>query len=372
MKQLCYIAFTLLVFSACSSNDSSDKKTQLEKLKKQETEIHDKVLKMEAELGNSSDSSSRQIIDVAITNVASQNFSHQIDVQAKVDGDENVSVSPETMGTVTRINVKAGDKVSKGTVLAELDNLTYQRGLDELQNSHDFLNTLYTKQKALWDQKIGTEIQYLTAKNNLEAIDRKIATTRQQLDMTKIKSPINGIVDAMDLKIGQAVSPGSQGVRVVNFSKLKVKGEVAEAYISKVKKGDIVEINFPDLNKSISSKLTYAGKVIDPLNRTFNVEVEVNPKEVDLHPNMIAILRIADYRAENSLVLPISVVQTTEDGSYVFIAEGTKEKAVARKRTVVIGKNYNGIIEIKEGLKVGEPVVTTGYQNLVDGQPIKF
>ncbi len=372
MKQFCYIAFVLLVFSACSSSESSDKKAQLEKLKKQESEIHDKVLKMEAELGSSSKSSNRQIIDVAVTNVASQNFSHQIQVQAKVDGDENVSVSPETMGTVTRINVKVGDNVSKGSVLAELDNLSYQRGLDELQNSRDFLNTLYNKQKVLWDQKIGTEIQYLTAKNNLEAIDRKIATTRQQLDMTKIKSPISGTVDAMDLKIGQAVSPGSQGVRVVNFSKLKVKGEVAEAYISKVKKGDMVEIDFPDLNKSISTKLSYAGKVIDPLNRTFKVEIDVNPKEIDLHPNMIAVLRIADYRAENAVVLPISVVQTTEDGSYVFIAEGSKEKAIARKRNVVIGKNYNGIIEIIEGLTVGEPVVTTGYQNLVDGQPIKF
>ncbi len=372
MKQLVYIAFTVLAFTACSSNNAGDKKAELEKLKKQESELHEKIVKLAAEIGDSAAKSNGQIIDVAITTVSNQNFSHQIDVQATVDGDENVSVSPETMGTISRVNVKVGDKVSKGTVLAEIENQTYQKGLDELQNSRDFINTLYQKQKALWDQKIGTEIQYLTAKNNLESIDRKISTTRQQLDMTKIKSPINGTVDAMDFKLGQAVSPGLPGVRVVNFSKLKVKAEVAEAYISKVKTGDIVEINFPDLGKTITAKLTYAGKVIDPLNRTFKVEVDMNTKEVDLHPNMVAVLKISDYKVNNAVVLPLNVVQTTEDGSYVFIADGTKDKATASKRIVVIGRNYNGLIEIKEGIKAGEPVVTTGFQNLVDGQPIKF
>lgn len=368
MKQLLYTVLIAIAITSCSS----DPKAELEKLKKQEVELHEKIVKLESTIVASKEVNNGQVIDVAITNVAIQNFKHQIEVQAKVDGDENVAVSPETMGTVVRVNVKVGDNVTKGTILAELDNQVYQRGLEELQSSREFLNTLFLKQKSLWDQKIGTEIQYLTAKNNLESLDRKIASTRQQLDMTKIKSPINGTVDEMEIKVGQAVAPGMPGVRVVNFSKLKVKAEIAEAFISKVKKGDQVEINFPDLNRSISTKLSYSGKVIDPLNRTFKIEVDMNPKEINLHPNMVAIVRIADYQSENSLVLPVSVVQTTEDGSYVFIAEGSKGKAVARKRVVVVGSNYNGMMEIKEGIKAGDPVVTTGYQNLVDGQPIKF
>lgn len=369
-----FIVFSLmLALTACSSGDSADKKAELEKLRSDQAALQDKITKLETELAASgnmdTDIKAKEII---VTTAQVQPFIHYVEVQAKVDADENVAVSSEMPGIVTRINVKVGDKVTKGKVLAELDYSSITKGMDELQSQRDFANTLYLKQKSLWDQKIGTEVQFLGAKNNLDALDRKLQTVRQQIDMMRIKSPINGTVDAVNVKLGQAVSPGMQSIRVVNLNNLKVKAEIAETYISKVKQGNDVIIVFPDLNKEIKTKLNYAGKVIDPMNRTFNAEVNISDKAGELHPNMIAILKIADYQSANALSIPVNLVQGSEEGNYIFIAEGNKEKAVAKRRIVTTGRNYNGNVEILSGLNEGDFIITTGYQDLIEGQPVKF
>ncbi|MFM7016100.1 MAG: efflux RND transporter periplasmic adaptor subunit, partial [Bacteroidota bacterium] len=146
---------------------------------------------------------------------------------------------------------------------------------------------------------------------------------------------------------------------------LKIKADIAESYITKVKMGDEVEINFPDIDQSINAKLTYVGKVIDPLNRTFNVEISL-PSSSNLHPNMVAVLKIADYTNTSTIVLPANVVQVTDEGTYVFVAENN----IAKKRNVTVGKNYKGSIEILEGLNENDPIITTGFQDIVDGQTI--
>ena len=366
MKNFLYvlpIAAVMLV-TGCGG---TDKKAQLEDLKKKQSEIKQQISALEAEIAKSGDAKKEAGRDVAITKLEATTFRHLIEVQAKVEGDENVVVSPEMMGTISRVFVKVGDNVKAGAVLAELENNVYTRSLEELQNARDFANTLFQKQKSLWEQKIGTEVQFLQAKNNLESIDKKMATVRQQVEMTRIKSPIAGTVDMVDIKIGQAFAPGMPGLRVVNFSKLKVQAEVAEAYISKVKKGDQVEIFFPDQNKTVNATINYSGKVIDALNRTFRVEINMNGKETSLNPNQVAIVRITDYKAENTISLPLAVVQNTPEGSYVFIADGNK----AKKQMVVTGLNYAGKLEIKEGLNPGDAVITSGYQDLIDGQLIQ-
>lgn len=367
MKNLLYILPLGIAF-AITSCGTPDKKAELEDLKKQQSEIKEKIATLEAELSKSGDQKKVAGRDVAITTVEPAPFSHLIEVQAKVEGDENVMVSPETPGTISRIFVKVGDQVSPGSVLAELENSVYMKTLAELESTRDFTNTIYLKQKALWDQKIGTEIQFLQAKNSLESIDRKMATVRQQLEMLRIKSPIRGTVDAMDLKVGQAFAPGLPGLRVVNFSKLKIQADVAEAYISKVKKGDFVEVYFPDLKSSVKASISYAGKVIDPINRTFRVEVNINSNTASLHPNQVAIVRIADYTSSNAFTLPLAIVQNTPEGSYLFLAEN----GVAKKQLVKPGLNYAGKLEVLEGLKAGDKVITSGYQDLVDGQKINL
>jgi RND family efflux transporter MFP subunit len=368
MKKLIYLLLSITIISACSSDEFKKKKAELDDLKKQETEIKAKIATLEKEVAKLSGGKSIPPREVAITPIENQSFAHYIEVQAKVEGDDNVSVSSETAGTVASINVKIGDQVSKGTVLAQLDDKVYVKSLEELNLARELANTVYQKQKSLWDQKIGTEIQFLQAKNGVESLDKKIATVREQLAMTKIKSPINGVVDQMDLKLGMMMAPGMPGLRVVNFSNLKIQAEVAEAYISKVKRNDAVQINFPDVNKVLNAKVNYSGKVIDPLNRTFKVEVLVDQKEIDLFPNMVAVLKISDYTNKSAIVLPASVIQTTPEGSYVFVSDGK----VATKKPVTLGKNYQGLVEVLSGLSIGDPVITTGYQDLVDGQAIKL
>ena len=218
------LAAGFFLLSACSKPDAS---TRLEELKKQQSEIRKEIIQLEEELAKSGETEDAGARQVAVTVIEPKPFAHLIEIQAKVESDENVQVSPEMMGTVSRVHVKVGDKVTAGTLLAELESSVFRKSLEELQSAREFANTLYLKQKSLWDQKIGTEIQYLQAKNNLESLDKKMATVRQQLEMTRIKSPINGTVDAVDIKMGQSFAPGMPGLRVVNFSKLKIQADVA-------------------------------------------------------------------------------------------------------------------------------------------------
>jgi membrane fusion protein (multidrug efflux system) len=365
MKNLLFISLIAILFSACSSDELTQKKAELADLKKQEAEIKTKIATLVKDIAKLSGQKVTNSQLVSVTKITKSSFSHYIDVQAKVDGDENVTVNSQVPGSVTKINVSAGSTVSKGQVLAEIDNETYMKGLDELQTAREFANTVYLKQKNLWEQKIGTEIQYLQAKNTIESLDKKLATLNQQIEMTKIKSPISGVVDEVFLKLGQMAAPGMPGIRVVNMNKLKIKADIAESYISKVKTGDEVEILLPDLNQTIKAKLSYVGKVIDALNRTFNVEISL-PANSSLHPNMVAVIKIADYTNTSTFVLPANVVQITDEGTYVFVAENN----IARKRNVVVGKNYKGTIEITEGLNENDPIITTGFQDIVDGQSI--
>jgi membrane fusion protein, multidrug efflux system len=372
MKNIFILLFAASVVASCSSgNGSTDKKAELEKLKKESAEIQTKIAKLEAEISpvDSIDLAKKQ---VAITVMQPQLFEHYIEVQAKVDGDENVAVAPEAHGTVMRINVEPGDRVSKGTILAELDAATTQRGLDEAQNQLDFATTLFQKQKSLWDQKVGSEVAYLQKKSEYEAALRRVATLREQLDLSKIKSPINGTVDAVDIKVGQTIQAGTPSIRVVNMSNLKVKAEVAEAFVSKVKTGNEVKIVFPDINHEIKTKLSYSGKVIDNLNRTFKVEAALSPKETNLHPNMVAVLKIVDYKTPSAFSVPVNVIQTNGDESYLYVLENNGKKSIAKKRVIKTGQSYNGTVEITEGLKEGDKVITTGYQDLLDNESVKL
>ncbi len=371
MKNIFYLLIISSVIASCSSGNGTDKKTELANLKKEAAALQDKINAIETEL-STNDTTAVDFKEVAVTEMKPQLFEHYIEVQARIDGDENVAVSSEMMGKVTKVNVNPGDKVSKGTILAELDAAAIQKGIEEAESQYDFLNTVYQKQKSLWDQKVGSEIQYLSAKNNFEGAAKRIATLREQLAMSKIKSPINGTVDAVDLKVGQAISPGMPAIRVVNMSNLKVKGEVAEAYISKVNAGNEVVVAFPDLKREIKSKLTYSGKVIDNLNRTFKVEAGISSAEKDLNPNMIAVLKIVDYKSKNAFSVPVNLVQNGEEGSYLYVAEAMGNKQIAKKRIVKTGQSYNGIVEITEGLKEGDRVITTGYQDLLDNEPVKL
>ncbi|MEI6816153.1 MAG: efflux RND transporter periplasmic adaptor subunit [Bacteroidota bacterium] len=371
MKKLITIIGISILLYSCSNG--GDKKAQLEKLKKQEAELSEKIKALEKELAleNKSGDSAKQKT-VAITELALKPFKHYIDIQGRVDATENINISPKMQGIVTKINVKEGDVVKTGQVLAEMDDQLIKQSIEEVKNSLSLANTVYEKQKNLWEQKIGSEVQYLTAKNQKEGLDKRKATLEEQLDMTKIKSPINGTVDLVSLRIGQGAMPGLPSIRVVNLSKLKAKADVAEAYSSKIKKGNDVVLVFPDLNKEIRSSISFVGTVIDQLNRTFTIEVPLDSGIPDYHPNMITVLRVIDYQSETSMVVPINVIQNSEEGKYLFIAAETNGKIIAKKQMVTIGLTYNGETEIIGGLNKGDKIITSGYQDLNEGELLKF
>ncbi|WP_423147227.1 efflux RND transporter periplasmic adaptor subunit [Rubrolithibacter danxiaensis] len=362
MKRLIYLA-TILIIASCGKK-AVDKKTELAELKKQRSEIESKIAKLESEVG---EKPAEKVSEVNVTEVVPVVFKNYVEVQGKVDAEENVQVNPEMQGVVTAIYVKAGQHVSKGQVLAQIDDKVLRQNMAQLQTQLDLATNLFNRQKALWEQKIGTEVQYLNVKTQKEGLEKQMGVLRSQLSMYKIKSPISGTVDQMDLKIGQAVMPGASGIRVVNASDLKAKALVAETYASKVNQGDEVQVLLPDAQDSLNTRLTFVSKVIDPVSRSFNVEVKLPSKSI-YRPNMLAVLKIVDYRNNKALTVPVNAIQKSESGEYVYIAENGK----AKRAVIETGKIYDGRAEVLSGLKAGDKVVTVGFSSLNEGDTLKF
>lgn len=363
MKRILF--FASIVFLAACAGKSSDKRSELEKLKKERVELNGRITTLEKEVGvvNAAANSKK----VTVYEVTETIFKNYLEVQGKIDAEENVQVNPEAPGVVTAVYVNVGQNVSKGQVLAQLDDKVLRQNIAELKTQLELANNLYNRQKNLWDQKIGTEVQFISAKTQKVAAERRIATLNSQISMYKIKSPISGSIDAMDLKVGQAVMPGVSGIRVINASKLKAKALVAESYAGRVNKGDRVMIILPDVPDTLNSRITFASKTIEPASRSFNVEVKL-PSSRNYRPNMLAVLKIVDYENDKALIIPVNAILKAENGEYVFIAENGKAKRV----TIQSGKVSDGKAEILSGLKPKDQVITTGIQELNNGDIVKF
>lgn len=366
MKKTLLVSSLALLMIAC--NSGTDKKTELENLKKQESELKSKIAVLEAELNEGKDSVPAGIA-VVVASLKPEIFKNYIDVQGRVDADENISVSTEMPGTITKINVKVGDNVKKGDVLAETDSRIINQSIADLQVNSDLVTQICEKQKNLWDQKIGTEVQYLQCKANKESMEKKMAILHQQLNMTKIISPINGTVDAIDTKVGQLAAPGMQAIRVINFSNLKVKADVAESYASKIKKGTEVIVRFPDTKDSVITKVNFVSRAISNNTRSFSVEILLDETK-EYHPNMVAKLNINDYQSQQPvIVISVKTIQKDEtNASFVYVAENN----TAKKRIVTLGKEYNGKVEIISGLKESDILITAGYDVVNDGDAIQY
>jgi membrane fusion protein, multidrug efflux system len=371
MKNTIAILGITALLAACSSGKPGDKTAELEKLKKQETELSDKIKALEKEIGASDTSIIGKIKDVAVTEVVQQSFKHFVDIQGKVDAEENVNINAQMPGVVSSILVKSGDRVSKGQLLAELDYSSYAAQREALKPSLTLATTSYQKQERLWNQKIGSEIQYLQAKTQKESLEKQLNSINEMIEMMRVKSPIDGTIDDVSLKLGQAAAPGAPGIRVVNFSKLKAKADVAESYASKISIGNEVELVFPDLNKKVSAKISFKGRVINTLTRTFGVEANLISQD-DYHPNMLAIMKIVDYVNEKANVIPINTIQNSDEGQFVMVAKKENGRSIAKRQPINVGKQYGGMAEVESGLAAGDKIITTGYQDLNDGDNIKF
>ncbi len=312
----------------------------------------------------------QKALPVSVTKVAPQTFTSYLEVQGRVDFDQNATVAATAAGTLTSIRVQRGDRVSRGQVLATIDAAILDAAIGELRTRLELTQTIFDKQKRLWDQKIGTEIQYLTAKNNLDALQNSLTMQQRQRALYTITAPFAGTVDEVFPKLGEAAAPGVPIARLVSASGAKVLADVSEAYASKLKAGDKALVKIAGINndQEVPATVRVANGVINPASRTFTVELKLNDQRqaLGLRPNMVAVVRVQDYSKKGATTVPVDVVRRDEKDTFVFVSVDGK----ATKRVVKTGATYGGQTEITGGLSVGDDVITGGYQNLSEGQAV--
>ena len=374
MKATIYTRFavilTAVILAACSAASPDDKKAELAKLKQQQADITKQIQKLEGEIAKANpDSVKVRAKEVNVTELAPRKFDYFVQTQGRVEAEDNIQVSSKAAGVITAVYVQEGDAVSKGQALAQIDNSVILRNIEAMKAQLELATTVYQRQKNLWDQKIGTEVQYLQAKTTKENLERQVASLQEQNSMTRVTAPFSGTVDEVTAKVGQNIAPGMPALRVVNTSNLKLKAAVSEAYVTNIKKGNKVTVTIAELGKDISATVTFVGKTIDPLSRSFPVEVKL-PAEANLRPNMTGVVRVIFHTEPAAIVVPVNVVQSVNNEKIVFISETDGKQTVARRKVVKVDGVYGNLAQV-QGLKAGEKIVSFGYQGLDDGQVIK-
>jgi RND family efflux transporter MFP subunit len=377
MKQILFI-MTLFVFSACGGGKKqgeaslTDKQVALEKLKKDQQLLSEKISSLEKEIVALDPSKAEEKVKlVGVTVVETQDFTHYIDLQGKISTENIYTVAPRGMGgQVKAIYVKQGDNVRKGQLIMQLDDALVQQNIKQLETQIAFAKNIYERQKNLWNDGIGTEVQYLTAKNNVEGLEKQMSIVKEQLSTTRVISEVSGVVEAVNIRVGESFTGNPMtSITIVNPSSLKATVDVPENYISRIRKGMPVVVEVPDINKSFTTSISHIGELINQTNRSFVAESKV-PANKELKPNQVAVVRILDHEAKNAVVVPVETIQTDDKGKYVFVLKEENGKKIARKQQVSIGEFYDELIEIRKGLAPGEQLVTKGFQGLYEGQLI--
>lgn len=356
--------------AACSATSSDDKTKQLADLKTQQAEIAKQIAALEKEMPPDT-TIKVKAKEVAIAEVATRKFDHYVQTQGSVEAEDNVMVSAKTPGVITNVYVQEGQQVGKGQTLAQLDNAMILRNIEALKSQVELANTVFQRQKNLWDQKIGTEVQYLQAKTNKENLEKQLASLEEQNDMTRIRAPFSGTVDEVIAKVGENAAPQAPAFRIVNTSNLKLTANISEAYVTNIQKGNKATITISELNKDVEARVTFVGKTIDPLSRTFTVEVKL-PSLQNLRPNMTGVIKVIYFTEANAITVPVNVVQTLNNEKVVYVAETDGKNLVARKRVVTVEGVFDNLAQIKSGINAGDKIISFGYQGLSDGEVIKM
>ncbi len=302
-------------------------------------------------------------------------FNHYLDIQGSVNTKENILIQPEMPGTLVVLNAKAGQHVSKGQLLARVDDGGSSQQVASLETQYQLAKTTFERQKNLWNQKIGSEIQYLQAQTQMLSLQRSVAQAKAMLAKTEIRAPFSGTIDEVFVERGQVVSAGAQGLmRIVNLNNMYVSTSVPESYIGKLKVGTQVDVFLTSLNKNYKGKVRQVGNFINPNNRSFGIEVSIPNPENLLRPNQVAKLKVIDYTAKNAIVVPTNVIQEDGEGNkFVFVAINSNGKtATAKKVLVSLGKSSDNVTEIVTGLSANDIIVTEGVNTISEGMKLNF
>ena len=387
-----WMLLLVMVFTACKNagnNDSKllvEKKAQLQKLTKEKNNIDAAIKKLQDEINLLDTNSANQskFTLVAVTPVAVQKFDHYIDLRGRIDA-ENISyISPRGMGgQVKEIFVREGDAVKKGQLLLKLDDAIMKQSLsaarqqlEGIKTQLNFAKDVYDRQNKLWQKGIGTEIQVISAKTNVEALQNQLKSAeeqvkvgQEQLNTSAVYSDVDGVAETVMVKVGELFG-GMGQIKIVNTSKLKVVANVPENYITQVKQGLPVVINVAEAGKTINSNISLIGQTIENSQRGFTAEAKI-ASENFLKPNQSVVMKILDYNSPNAVVIPINTLQSDENNKYVYVMEKLSNgKTVATRKVIVLGLVYGDLVEVKSGLTGGEQLITAGYQNLYEGQVV--
>lgn len=312
------------------------------------------------------------IISVNVEQVFPSSFNHYLNIQGSVESDKTISITPKTTATVEQINVKAGDNVEKGTLLARLDGEVTRTQIEEVKSQLELAQTRYERQQNLREDNIGSEIELLEAETQVRSLENQLATLQEEYENYTITATIGGTVNHVSIKEGENINPQESAFQIANAEALKVTAEISEFYINRVETTDSVTINLPSIDNQLTKPIDVVSKVIDPANRTFGIEVYIPNIDGMVRPNMLAKLRVNDYQRNNVLTVPVNVVQNTSEEDYLYLAEQTESGFVATQRSVVTGNSYDNEIIIEEGLQPGDRVITAGYERVNDGDPISI
>ena len=378
MRSLLYgvMVASLLLATGCGApkDELTKKKEALKKELEKQAEINASIEKLEAEIAVLDTTEKTGNVKLVSTMpVESGTFSHYIDLQGKIDAENVAFVTPRGAGgQVRQVFVKQGDYVKKGQLLLKLDDVLANQQIEQIEVQLGLAKDLYQRRENLWKQNIGTEVELLQAKNNVEALEKQLALLREQSNMSNIYAQLSGVADMVNIKPGEFFSPQSatqMGIRIVNTDNLKLTAQVPETYIDRVNEGTPVEIHFPDVDKTIQSKVSVKGRTIDPGSRSFYIEARI-PSGSELRPNQLALVKIRDYVANNALTIPIRTLQNDEKGKFVMLMVNENGKAIARKQAIEVGELTGNQLEVKSGLKEGDIIITEGFQGLYDGQQV--
>ncbi|MBN2173671.1 MAG: efflux RND transporter periplasmic adaptor subunit [Bacteroidales bacterium] len=373
MKKLIYLAL-IIFLAACGSKvdePSTDEEilSKISEYKQQMSEMNNKIIELEQQL--SSSLSDDNAIAVTTKKMDYQPFKHYIEVSGVVEALHEAYISPEINGQVMEIYVVEGQRVKKGDLLVKINSSITESTIKEVETNLELAKTVYKKQQELWDKNIGSEIDYLQAKNNVESLENKLETLSAQLDLAEIKAPFDGIVDDIIIKKGEMAAPGTQIIQLVNLQELYVNADVSESYISSVKVGEQVVLEFPSYPEIHMEVPVYrTGNIIKSANRTFKVQLKIKNEKEKLKPNLLAKIKINDYTNDHALLVPSIIIKEDRQGSYLYVVN--PKDRTAKKTYVETGRSYHDETVVSSGISEGDIVIVEGYSQVSNGSKVKI
>jgi len=375
MKNILALAL-LIGFASCSTNGGDDlesKKALLSDKKAELQALEQEINLLSKEIKDLEPVRKKPATPVEVLEINPKDFTRFVEIQGRVEADDFVNVSSEIGGRITSLLVEEGDYVRKGQLLATTDLETVEKQIAEIETQLELANTVYERQKRLWDQNIGSEIQYLEAKTRMEGLEKSLETLESQISKKNIYAPIGGYVDREFLQEGETASPGMPIIQILNTVEIKVTADIQENFLSAIEKGDSVTVRFPALNLSIDETVTQLGRTIDLNNRTFEIQIKTSSRSGQLKPNLLAVIRFKDFQAEDIISVPLDAIHEEVNGNkFVYIVNEESGRFTAKKSYVELGESNVNEVIIASGVRNGDRLITKGSKGISQGELVRI